>query len=170
MFLLYSCYQIYLHFPTTDDEEANNDDVVMLVISNEEAEANVAESIRKYEEFNGQHDPLSPSYTTFTSSATRHTTPGYSLSWVWRHLKEYFDLRPLRNLLIRAGLYSAPGAGDTSKSHSGDKREGGIVGDEAEGPYPGVYHLDTNMHLSEQQKKNLIAHETDSIAKRLEER
>lgn len=168
--LFYSCYQVYLSFPSPDEEAANADDVVKLVISNEEAEARVAESIRKYEEYSRQYNPPSVSFysgVAFTSSAVRHTPPSYSLLWAWRH---YFDIQPLRNLLIRAGLYRAPSTGDLTDGNSGAEGAGREE-EEEEGPaQAGVYHIDTNGQLSEEQKKDRMAQETDFIAKRLEKK
>ena len=161
--LLYSCRQIYLYFPSNSEEGRNNDDVVKVIINNEEAEVKLADSIKQYEDQYRQHE-YEQQDNTYTSSGSKRSTPHHSVFWIWRHLNSYFDLQPLRNVLIRGGLYSSPPL-------SGPGTAMGAEGHESDAGGPGaVYQIDTNSHLSDEQKTAITEQETDFIAKRLQER
>mmetsp|Transcript_13286 Transcript_13286/g.24538 ORF Transcript_13286/g.24538 Transcript_13286/m.24538 type:complete len:602 (-) Transcript_13286:131-1936(-) len=170
--VVYSIRQMYHHFPSSRGSGSdsgsnagertgyNNDDVVKTVISNEEEDARVAESIRKHAEEQQQYEQ-SQRDNTFTSSGQRLQPSTHSFWWVLWHLRDYFDLQPLRNVLIRAGIFSAP-APETPTYSS--LHEGDFGGDSSKG----VFQIDTNSELSDVQKSVRVAEMTEHIASLLQ--
>jgi hypothetical protein len=203
--IVYLCHKIYIHFPTfptvglnsvservsewsvSSGEGGNNDDVIKTIVSNEEAEKNLAKSIKKYaQEYkdhveeqkdntysyrdpysgvreHGVSDGVSDGVSNGVTSGSERVTPKtHSFLWIIWHLKDYFDLQPLRNVLIRGGLYAAPNVDST-------QAQGGFsVSNEGVEPV-GVYNIDTNTKLSDEEKSKLIEKETDHIANLLQQ-
>lgn len=170
--IVYSVHQIYRHFPGSGSGSGsgdggepagqNNDDIVKTVISTEEESARVAESIRKHAEEQQQYEQ-SQRDNTYTSTGQKLSPAPHSFWWVLWHLKDYFDLQPLRNVLIRAGLLSAPPPETSSYS---SLQEGGLGGGDTS---QGVYQIDTNHQLSDEEKNERVAEKTQQIASLLQQ-
>ena len=171
MIISYCCYQIFSYFPsfnnnnnnkTNGNNDGNNDDVVQVIINKEQEVTQQQNIIKKQQQGlfiyqQQQQQEEGEGDQPITSDGNKRSLPSHTFHWLWTRLKSYFDIRPVRNVLIHAGLYHPPIP--SSRTRSGDNV-----------PMKRLYQIENNNHLSDKQKRIIERNEENRIAKLLNNR
>ena len=170
MIISYCCYQIFSYFPSFNNNnnnnkngknDGNNDDVVQVIINKEQEVTQQQQNIMKKQQqglfIYQQQQQEGEGDQTITSDGNKLSLPSQTFHWLWTRLKSYFDIRPVRNVLIHAGLYHPPMP--SSRTRSDDNV-----------PMKRLYQIENNNQLSDKQKRIIERNEENRIAKLLNNR
>ena len=170
MIISYCCYQIFCYFPSFNNnnnnkngnDDGNNDDVVQVIINKEQEVTQQQNIIKKQQQGlfiyqQQQQQQEGEGDQPITSDGNKLSLPSQTFHWLWTRLKSYFDIRPVRNVLIHAGLYHPPMP--SSRTRSDDNV-----------PMKRLYQIENNNQLSDKQKRIIERNEENRIAKLLSNR